>query len=1092
MALHSPGGIVDHGTLGGLGDEDHTQYHTDARALTWLNSRSTTDLPEGSNLYFTDARARAAAVSDAAYAGSWNAVTNIAPSKNAVYDKIESLVTGVSSVSAGNSSLTISPTNGAVVATLNTGHANTWSVEQTFAENIRIGSVYDLDSDIFDLIRWGSDGSEPFPYYGMQWDGPSHWLLFRDYGSQLLTIRANINANTIVGDGSGLTNISHSGLTNLGNDDHTQYHTNARALTWLGTRSTTDLAEGSNLYYTQARFNTAFAAKSTTDLAEGTNLYFTNARARTAAVSDAAYAVSWDSVTDIAPSKNAVFDKIESLVTGVSSVSNSDGSLTISPTTGAVVASLNTNHANIWSGVQQFTDGLFLQAHMGDRILYGSDGSVAVHWNDRTLVDQVGSTIIAWSYDGAFTSRLGFFGSIAPWQGGDVATALTAYGLMFSAYYEATGIVGIVAVGNGGTGFGGSYTVGDILYANGTSSFAKLAGVATGNALISGGAATAPSWGKIGLTTHVSGTLPIANGGTNATSYGANRVIFMNSGNTALSSNANFIFDGTNLAIGTSSASAALHVIKTTEQLRVGHSANAYAAFTMNSTGAVTFNIDGSSASTPSWTFDSKITGQADIQVPRQTSAFLIGSNNTISETASGAAYINGQNIRSSISTANQVQKYASVGDAANFIYMRYDTGFSVHTNIGAGDAVGTLYSDVVNRRLLVNLSGNVAIGSHSTISAKLHVIETTEQLRLGYDSSNYLSATVGSSGDVTLTPSGGDVVIGTALLSFSGTQQNWTTAGATKSIELPQNSSLKWAANGSGYRWGVSQFTGGLYWQQNSADTSATALYRQIWSDNGAFQYYGGAFPGASDLTPFTSLVTLVGRGTTTLSPFITLNHVDDDDNSKNLGLMGRVRANAKYVTFGQTMGQRDNSFGAAVEGIQAYYAIQYTSRTFATAEAPTILTGWEWRYYNGSGYSILASFNILSGNPAFTVTKTEEQLRLRYDASNYFSTTVSSAGAVTFNAVGASAGFTFSDDIALADAKNIIANTTTGTKIATATSQKIGFWNATPIIQPTTAVAAATFVANTSGIANDTATFDGYTIGQVVKALRNAGLLA
>ena len=33
----------------------------------------------------------------------------------------------------------------------------------------------------------------------------------------------------------------------------------------------------------------------------------------------------------------------------------------------------------------------------------------------------------------------------------------------------------------------------------------------------------------------------------------------------------------------------------------------------------------------------------------------------------------------------------------------------------------------------------------------------------------------------------------------------------------------------------------------------------------------------------------------------------------------------------------------------------------------------------------------------------------------------------------------------------------------------------------------AAATFVTNTSLIANDTATFDGYTLGQAVKALRN-----
>lgn len=42
-----------------------------------------------------------------------------------------------------------------------------------------------------------------------------------------------------------------------------------------------------------------------------------------------------------------------------------------------------------------------------------------------------------------------------------------------------------------------------------------------------------------------------------------------------------------------------------------------------------------------------------------------------------------------------------------------------------------------------------------------------------------------------------------------------------------------------------------------------------------------------------------------------------------------------------------------------------------------------------------------------------TTEQLRLGYDASNYASTTVSSAGLVTLNAVGASAGFAFSDPV-------------------------------------------------------------------------------
>jgi len=84
------------------------------------------------------------------------------------------------------------------------------------------------------------------------------------------------------------------------------------------------------------------------------------------------------------------------------------------------------------------------------------------------------------------------------------------------------------------------------------------------------------------------------------------------------------------------------------------------------------------------------------------------------------------------------------------------------------------------------------------------------------------------------------------------------------------------------------------------------------------------------------------------------------------------------------------------------------------------------------------------------------------------------------------------FTGNTTWADGINMVFNTTTGTKLGTATTQKIGLWNATPIVQPTTAVAAATFVANTSGIVDDTATFDGYTIGQIVKALRNIGALA
>lgn len=75
---------------------------------------------------------------------------------------------------------------------------------------------------------------------------------------------------------------------------------------------------------------------------------------------------------------------------------------------------------------------------------------------------------------------------------------------------------GTVSATAGGTGQT-SYAIGDLLYASTTTDLSKLADVATGNALISGGVGASPSYGKIGLTTHVSGTLPVANGGTGAT-----------------------------------------------------------------------------------------------------------------------------------------------------------------------------------------------------------------------------------------------------------------------------------------------------------------------------------------------------------------------------------------------------------------------------------------------------------------------------------------------------------------------------------------------------------------------------------------------
>lgn len=89
-----------------------------------------------------------------------------------------------------------------------------------------------------------------------------------------------------------------------------------------------------------------------------------------------------------------------------------------------------------------------------------------------------------------------------------------------------------LSVSAGGTGIS-SYTTGDLVYASGATTLAKLPSAATGNVLKAGGAGAAPFYDKVSLTADVSGTLPVANGGTGQTSYTNGQLLIGNTtGNT--------------------------------------------------------------------------------------------------------------------------------------------------------------------------------------------------------------------------------------------------------------------------------------------------------------------------------------------------------------------------------------------------------------------------------------------------------------------------------------------------------------------------------------------------------------------------------
>ncbi len=71
---------------------------------------------------------------------------------------------------------------------------------------------------------------------------------------------------------------------------------------------------------------------------------------------------------------------------------------------------------------------------------------------------------------------------------------------------------------------------------------------------------------------------------------------------------------------------------------------------------------------------------------------------------------------------------------------------------------------------------------------------------------------------------------------------------------------------------------------------------------------------------------------------------------------------------------------------------------------------------------------------------------------------------------------------DLTFSDGKNLVCNTATGTKLGTATNQKLGFYNASPIVQPTGDIVTA--LGNLGLVASPTITtpsYDNFLTGTV-----------
>ena len=298
-------------------------YYTDARVNsafdTRLSTKSTTDLTEGTNLYYTDTRVRAAisVTGDLTY----DSATGVISTQGLASSDTDDLSEG---------SINLYYTDGRVQSYLtNNNYAKTSDIPPIVTQQVaaQIGSVQsDLDDEIYDReqgdLALQTQINSIVTYSGSDFDTDFANKSTTDLaeGTNLYYTDARVSAylstngfatETYVDNAvSNLIDTAPTTLDTLNelaaalNDDPNFSTTitnligtklatadfNTTADAWIGTKSTTDLSEGSNLYYTDARTDARIALQSgsnldlsnkdTDDLSEGsTNLYYTDSRA---------------------------------------------------------------------------------------------------------------------------------------------------------------------------------------------------------------------------------------------------------------------------------------------------------------------------------------------------------------------------------------------------------------------------------------------------------------------------------------------------------------------------------------------------------------------------------------------------------------------------------------------------------------------------------------------------------------------------------------------------------------------------------------------------------------------------------------------
>ena len=345
-------------------------YYTDARADARITNATTTDLSEGTSLYYTDAR---------------------------VSDRIDAYMSGGDGITLSGGAIVVDATVARLAGNQTLAGEKTFTNDVVFNGNVTIsGTQTIVNSTITSLAD--------------------------------SVIELNRDATGTPSEDAGMTvnRGSSADVSVIWDESETKWTFSNDGNTFYQIASGTDtLAEGSsNLYYTEARWDTRLATKDTADLTEGTSLYFTDARSR-AAISisgDLAY----NSTTGVISYSTPTMYTDGDARTAFSAITSGDGSLSYNSASGAYT----------YTGPSASQVRAHFSAGTGVTV---TDGAIATTITQYT--DALSRAAVSASGDLSYNSTTGVFSFDHPtmFATADARSAISAGGNL--AYNSTTGVM---------------------------------------------------------------------------------------------------------------------------------------------------------------------------------------------------------------------------------------------------------------------------------------------------------------------------------------------------------------------------------------------------------------------------------------------------------------------------------------------------------------------------------------------------------------------------------------------------------------------------------------------------------------------------